>query len=93
MTNTKVTCENLSILLAANKVKLILTGLMNMMKLGSVTGRADMTKGWTAVNVEVSSYVDYQKCIFHRKMENQNWIFPTKSSYSYGQDKCPQIFH
>ena len=28
------------------------------------------------------------ECIFSRKLENRNWLFPTMSSYSYGQDKC-----
>ena len=25
------------------------------------------------------------KCIFSRKLENRNWVFPTTSSYSYGR--------
>ena len=25
------------------------------------------------------------ECIFSRKLENRNWVFPTMSSYSYGR--------
>ena len=38
----------------------------------------------------VSFFSLYYNCIFSRKLKTRKWVLQTTSSYSYGQDECPQ---